>query len=209
MIAIIAILAALLLPVLSQAKESGRRIACASNLRQLSVAAVIYAQENDDTMVNMYDGSVGGGNNSGTNGWIYFANFGGPALFDPGRGLLYQNLESKAVFKCPTDRARNGNSFSMNARLAFPTSPTSIPGFHLGKPEGIVRAASSTLLFLEEAAPEHPELSSNDGYFDPANDKITQRHRGGSNLAFCDSHVAYSKQGVPYPQPEGDPRFEP
>ena len=41
-IAIIAILAALLLPALSQAKESGRRIACASNLRQLSVAAVMY-----------------------------------------------------------------------------------------------------------------------------------------------------------------------
>jgi len=74
-IAIIAILAALLLPALSQAKESAQRIACASNLRQLSVAATMYAQENDNLMLGMYDGSVGSGNNSGTNGWIYFANF--------------------------------------------------------------------------------------------------------------------------------------
>src|SRR6185436_18647809 len=65
-IAIIAILAALLLPALSQAKETARRIACASNLRQLGVAATLYAQENDNVLVDMYDGGVGSGNNSGT-----------------------------------------------------------------------------------------------------------------------------------------------
>src|SRR6185295_601521 len=131
-------------------------------------------QENDGTMMNMYDGSVGSGNNSGTNGWIYFANFGGPALFDPARGALYPHLESKDVFKCATDRTRSGNSYSINAALA---SSTAIPGFHAGKPEAAVRAPSSTLFFLEEAAPEHPDRSSNDGYFDPRNDKVTRRHR--------------------------------
>jgi prepilin-type N-terminal cleavage/methylation domain-containing protein/prepilin-type processing-associated H-X9-DG protein len=207
-VAIIAVLAALLLPALSKGKESARRIACGNNLRQIALAAASYIQDNEGVMVNMYDGGgVGGGNNSGTNGWIYFANFGGPALFDPSRGLLYQHLESKDVFTCPSDRARTGNSYSMNALLA---SSTSIPGFHVGKPEEIVRVPSGTLLFLEEAAPEHPDHSSNDGYFDPRNDKITQRHRQGSNLAFCDTHVAYLKQAaIPYPQPDGDPRFEP
>lgn len=64
--------------------------------------------------------------------------------------------------------------------------------------------------FLEEAAPEHPQRSSNDGYFDPRNDQITRRHRDGANFAFCDGHVNYSRQTViPYPFPEGDPRFEP
>lgn len=44
-IAIIAILAALLLPSLSKAKSSGRRAACISNLRQASVAVRMYADE--------------------------------------------------------------------------------------------------------------------------------------------------------------------
>jgi prepilin-type N-terminal cleavage/methylation domain-containing protein len=44
-IAVIAILAALLLPVLSSAKEKGRRTACLNNLRQLGLASVMYADD--------------------------------------------------------------------------------------------------------------------------------------------------------------------
>ena len=48
-IAIIAILAAMLLPALSRAKESGRRIACLNNLRQLGLAAQMYAGDSQGT----------------------------------------------------------------------------------------------------------------------------------------------------------------
>src|SRR5438093_6895020 len=46
-IAIIAILAGMLLPALGRAKEAGRRISCVNNLRQLSLAVVLYADEHE------------------------------------------------------------------------------------------------------------------------------------------------------------------
>jgi prepilin-type N-terminal cleavage/methylation domain-containing protein len=60
-IAIIAILAGLLLPALAAAKEKSRRIACVNNLRQLGLAAHLYAQDNTD---RLFDGTLDmGGSN--------------------------------------------------------------------------------------------------------------------------------------------------
>jgi len=47
-IAIIAILAAILFPVFSQAKAAGKKAACISNTRQLSLGVLMYANDNDD-----------------------------------------------------------------------------------------------------------------------------------------------------------------
>jgi prepilin-type N-terminal cleavage/methylation domain-containing protein/prepilin-type processing-associated H-X9-DG protein len=49
-IAIIGILAALLLPVLSTAKENARRTACVNNLKQLGVAVQLFADEHEDRL---------------------------------------------------------------------------------------------------------------------------------------------------------------
>jgi len=46
-IAIIAILASMLLPALSRAKETAKRISCVNDIRQLSLALQMYAGEND------------------------------------------------------------------------------------------------------------------------------------------------------------------
>src|SRR6266446_6893733 len=49
-IAILAILAALLLPALSRAKERGQRTACKSNLRQVTLAALLYGGDHGEKL---------------------------------------------------------------------------------------------------------------------------------------------------------------
>jgi len=51
-IAIIALLMAILLPALSRAREHGKRAVCLNNLKQLTMAWMMYAQANDDKLVN-------------------------------------------------------------------------------------------------------------------------------------------------------------
>lgn len=54
-IAIIAILAAILFPVFAQAKAKAKQIACVSNCRQLGMALMLYANDNDDYIMNRPD----------------------------------------------------------------------------------------------------------------------------------------------------------
>ena len=58
-IAIIAILAGLLLPALSKAKGKAQGIKCLNNTKQLSLCWVMYAGDNDDSLVK---NSIQGGN---------------------------------------------------------------------------------------------------------------------------------------------------
>ncbi|MBI4024599.1 MAG: prepilin-type N-terminal cleavage/methylation domain-containing protein [Verrucomicrobia bacterium] len=50
-IAIISILAALLLPAMKNARESGRRTVCANNLHQIGVALILYCDNNDGWLI--------------------------------------------------------------------------------------------------------------------------------------------------------------
>lgn len=84
-VAIIAILASLLLPVLAKAKESGRATVCASNLRQIGLASQTYAMDFKDNYPSFRD-------------WLYTTKVG-----DLTTGRLYPYLGSKPVYLCPTD----------------------------------------------------------------------------------------------------------
>ena len=56
-IAIIAILAGMLLPALSRAKEQGRRARCIANLKQIGLAATMYADDSNNSFFHV-DGSI-------------------------------------------------------------------------------------------------------------------------------------------------------
>ncbi len=105
-IAIIGILAAMLLPVLSRAKENGRAAACMSNLHQIGVALQVYVQENDNTLPTMQDRVAATATNT---------NF---VSMDQ---VLAPQLQSPDVMRCPSDRQQyyetTGSSYSWNSLL--------------------------------------------------------------------------------------------
>ncbi|MHC4435583.1 MAG: type II secretion system protein [Planctomycetota bacterium] len=73
-IAIIALLMAILMPTLKRAREQGQRAVCLGNLKQLGLAWILYADDNDDRLVSS---EAGGGCDMGFR-------------MDPGRAISCQ-----------------------------------------------------------------------------------------------------------------------
>ena len=136
-IAIIAILAALLLPALSAAKQKSRRVACLNNLRQLTFACKMYADDSAGQLVSSWPigfGSFPVNPYSWCPGWACLSKPGG---FDYGpdpqfnctnvyalqQGTVWQYLKSANVYRCPADDTSLGGlpvlrSYSMNAWMS-------------------------------------------------------------------------------------------
>ena len=69
-IAIIAILAAMLLPALAKAKDHAKSIQCVSNTKQLGLAAMLYAGDNQDYLPSINSQPYQGGMINYTNWWF-------------------------------------------------------------------------------------------------------------------------------------------
>jgi prepilin-type N-terminal cleavage/methylation domain-containing protein/prepilin-type processing-associated H-X9-DG protein len=201
-IAIIAILAAMLLPALSRAKESARRVACANKIRQLGLSLMMYADDSS----GFYPPRVF------TNSW--------PALLQS----AYQNL---TMLKCPTDGpnpAAFTNGPSLNAADRAPRSyilngwndyfegRTDFESWYEnGDPsitmsQNAIRHPTDTIMFGEKNY-DMPDFYMDYQEYDDLLRLDQSKHSsgarrgndnggGGSNYAFADGSVRFLKFGL-------------
>jgi prepilin-type N-terminal cleavage/methylation domain-containing protein len=111
-VSIISLLIALLLPSLGHAKRTAKRVACASNLRQLAIASRAYAGANEDFLPAM----VGQSNSSYTYSnlsWNIVTSAGPNAAYY-GPGLLFSTgaLTNPRVLLCPSQNSESFNGSS-------------------------------------------------------------------------------------------------
>jgi prepilin-type N-terminal cleavage/methylation domain-containing protein/prepilin-type processing-associated H-X9-DG protein len=176
-IAIIAILASMLLPALSRAKESGRMTVCANNLRQFGLGSQMY--------VNDFKGRLPSFRN-----WLC------TKVGDLTTGTLYPYVGVKKSYMCPTDQAEIASRKKTGATLGG-----SGPMQHSGKRDysfamncGLCHeeetstflAPAQTMLFMEAL------MATNDysGQVGPTfgSRTLTTRHNKRGHYTMTDGH---------------------
>lgn len=104
--AIIAVLAALLLPALSKAKEKAYRIVCANNLRQLQHGWHLYTVDHNDWMPpNFWDGNAGDYAASIPGSWVV-GNARETTTTNIQRGAQWPYNPATGIYRCPGDPAK-------------------------------------------------------------------------------------------------------
>lgn len=218
-IAVIAILAALLLPSLAGAKAPALSAACKSNLRQFGIALSLYAQAHGYYPPHGYrPSSVTTGPGSppvviNTYGW-------------PG-SLLPHVSDSKNIFRCParglefdwsTNRTPQGYEFPFNLRStdtpwSYGYNGLNIKqargGFFTDDGFGLSPMAYAGLSATQVASPVDMIAigdSDGNGFGDGMTSFMRPRlnsladfppgdvHKKGANIVFCDGHVEWQRQ---------------
>ncbi len=189
-IAIIAILAAILFPVFARAREKARQNSCLSNCKQMGLAAMMYAQDYDESIVPRSIGSY-------TDAWY-------------GRWyrLLDPYIKNTQVFACPSEVASGyvNAGFQLNYAINMSLHGT---GADYGGKLAEVRYPAETFIIADSAWTGDAADGTNNfwywyvrwGVYDGGR-FIPARHSGGANMAFCDGHAKWHKMqldpGSPY-----------
>ena len=175
-VAIIAILAGLLLPALSRAKDTARRTSCVSNLRQVNLAIRFYVDDFADSLPvlpdpNPYPNGVGAYYKQLVKGYL---------------GLTGPAAPNEKVFICPTDpnfHTQPGHAFASYTFNGYETGPNDISRI-TGKKLSSIKSPVKAVLAGEVPAffggSWHPLI--NGAYPDAKN-----------VLGFVDGHVAFTK----------------
>lgn len=212
-IAIIGILASMLLPALSKAREQSRRIKCVSNQKQLALTWMLYAGDNNEALVA--NGYVNGGGSTVSKLWVqgHYNHTRSPSdstnqllMIDARYALFAPYLKALGVYKCPSDRKtiRVGNtllpklrSYAMNWYMGY-----FVPGFReppaqfraFRKSHDLQAGSPSDLFVFSDV---HPDsicwplfgVAPTDTFFMfPAS-----YHNRASVIAFADGHVQHQK----------------
>jgi prepilin-type N-terminal cleavage/methylation domain-containing protein/prepilin-type processing-associated H-X9-DG protein len=187
-IAIIAILAAILFPVFAKAREKARQASCQSNLKQMSLAVLMYAQDYDEMLPWYYNDGV-----TAPMPWLnppdWNRNF--------WRYLFQPYIKNWQIFVCPSyDTGDMSNINSQGGGYAYHRSDRATGG---PKALGSIQFVADYYLLADSAhwdmsccqnwAMAHARACGN-GVMDDA----YCRHNGGSNIAFADGHVKWKRQ---------------
>jgi prepilin-type N-terminal cleavage/methylation domain-containing protein/prepilin-type processing-associated H-X9-DG protein len=214
-IAIIAILAAILFPVFARARENARRSSCSSNLKQLALANLQYAADNDGRgTVNRTTGYSGP--------WPDGVAWVNSAIVWP--QILYPYHKSTQVFRCPSGPATAKTTpvdghYGINQAIAQNSYANVVPDsqwvapavtyimmdagtyslFPKQSPNNSVTTPTG-VIYLPGTGPGSPTNLTNTTSIggQQETDFEKGRHFGGVNMAFCDGHVKWLKSHVVY-----------
>jgi prepilin-type N-terminal cleavage/methylation domain-containing protein/prepilin-type processing-associated H-X9-DG protein len=190
-IAIIAILASLLLPALSKAKEKAYRIKCLNNLKQLQLCWHMYTDDNRDiTPPNENDGDT---ENAGS--WIVGKTTVEIDTVNIEKGILFQYNRSVGIYKCPSDK-----SVVNRAGITYPRNRSYSMSSWMGKGGqkfSDIRKPPPVKAFVfideDERTIEDGNCGTRAYPSDQWGNCPGKRHDKGCTLSFADGHVEYWK----------------